>query len=224
MDTHGIILLIIAALEFALAVYLFLTRSKGHVIYSYALFILSVTIWVLGNGLYRIIQDDATAFVWVRVLYFASVLIAITFVYFSLSFPHLIRPIRLIHSLLLVAPALVFLYVLFFTNSLVSSISGQPGIRQLSWGPFYHVFALWFMLYFGWGIVNLLKRLPLTSGFQYWQLKTLLTGIIISAVIGTTFNLILPWFNGPQLFFLGTEGSSIWLGVTSYIVFSKRAT
>lgn len=222
VDAHGIILLVIAALELLFVYYLWHTRSKGHVLYSFAGFAVSVVVWVGGNGLHRLVLTNKAAFFWTDVNHMAAMLIAIFFLYFSWAFPCLVASIKIKKVVLLIAPAVIFFCLMFFTNTIIQDVTGPNNNRYQVNGPLYHLYAVVFLAYFISALTNLFKRYKSSGGDQKWQLGALLIGLIGSGTFGTLFDLFLPWFGGPQYFYIGPESSVIWLGFVSYIVFSKR--
>ena len=76
MDIHGIILIVIAIVEFIFGLFLFITREKGHIIYSYSLTILGIVFWVLSNGLYRLVNTSDEALFWVNIAHLSAGFIA----------------------------------------------------------------------------------------------------------------------------------------------------
>ncbi len=221
MDIHGIILLIIAALELILLLYLLFTRSKGHIIYAFTIFTVGVIFWVMGNGLYRLVKTNELAFLWIDINQFAAMVIAVGLVYLSLSFPYLEKRITKIILAVWVFILFVFAYLLFFTDSVIKGVSGPISDRFAEKGSLYHMYAIVFLLMFVWAFVNFFKKYGRTAGVQKWQVGVLSVGLIGSAIFGTLFDLFLPWFGGPQYFYLGPESSVIWLAFTVYIVFKK---
>ncbi len=220
-DIHGIILLIIAALELLLLLYLLFTRSKGHIIYSFTIFTVGVIFWVMGNGIHRLVKTNEAAFFWTDINHFAAIIIAVGLVYLSLAFPYLEKKISNAVKTVLITIIILFAYLIFFTEIIVESITGPIDNRFQVIGPMYHFYAIVFLLLFIWAFINLFRKYKITEGIQRWQVGALLVGLMGSAIFGTLFDLFLPWFGGPQYFYLGPESSVIWLGFTSYIVFKE---
>ena len=221
-DTHGIILVIISLIEAVFILWLFFTRSKGHILYSYLGFAVGVFFWVLGNGLHRLMDTNEAAFFWTDINHFFAMLIAVSFLYFSYAFPYFTSRINIRKIVILILPLVAFFILIFFTNTIVEKITGEFGSRFQVIGPLYHLYAVTWLFYFLWGLKNLFKKLKISDGVQRWQIKWLLVGIIISGIFGTFFDLFMTWFGGPQYYYLGSESSLIWLTFTGYVIFKKQ--
>ncbi|MFH2097412.1 MAG: histidine kinase N-terminal 7TM domain-containing protein [bacterium] len=221
MDIHGIVHIVIAALEILLGIYLLVSRVRDHKIYSYALFVFAIAAWVLSVGLYGMVENNETALFWAKSSHISSVVIAFALLYFSYSFPNQSIRFRLSHILSAVVPILLFGYLLYATDTWIEKVTGPMSDRYMEIGPTYTIFAVWFLVYMFWAMYNLYKKFVSSSGVYRKMLRVFLVSIVISFVLGTTFNLFLPWFGGPQMFYFGTESSVLWLGFSTYIILKK---
>lgn len=225
MQDIGIALLIIAALELLSGIYIFVTRVKGHIVYAHSIIVLGVVLWVAGNGMFALNTLVDALYFWTRFIYIGAVILTIGFVYFSYAFPYFDVPLHRGTVLLLAGSFLYFTWVMGFTNKLLAGVQGQTqfGIHPVLFGDLYHLFIVWFLALFVWAFVNLLRKLKKAQGVHRWQIKSVFLGVLLSFLVGATFNVFLPLLGGPQWFFVGAGSSIFWLAFTSYIVFNKKA-
>lgn len=220
-DIHGIIQVVIAVLELILAIYLFKSRVRGHIIYSFTLFIFGVALWVFGNGLYRLVGTNDAALWWMNLNHLSAGIIAVGLLYFSYAFPYQTVAFKRHHIVAFIVPLVVLGYLLFGTNTLITKITGETPNRVQVIGQTYVLFALWFLIYMGWAFFNLIRKYRTAGGASRRLQKLTLLSLLASFILGSLFDLFFPLFGGPQLFYVGTESSIIWLGVTTYIVIRR---
>lgn len=220
----GWILIVIAAIELLSGVYVFMTRVKGHLVYSHTLVVLGVTSWVFANGAYRLTSSPETAFLWARLFYIGSILLTASFVYFTYVFPYAVRPLTRAVTLPLVLSAAYMIILISLSDQLIKSVSITLSGKELHYGTAYHIFLVWFFAMFIWGFSNLLQTLRTAAGVHHWQVKNIFLGVLLSFIFGSTFNLILPFLiHGTQWFYLGAGSSIFWLAFTTYMVFNRKA-
>lgn len=225
MQDIGIILLIIAALELLSGIYIFVTRVKGHIVYAHSIIVLGVVLWVAGNGMFALNTTNDMLFFWTKFIYIGAVILTVGFVYFSYAFPYFDIQLRRGTTTLFIASLVYFTWLMGFTHLFIVSIQQnlRSGAYEVVYGDFYHVFALWFLFFFVWGFANLWRKLKKASGVHRWQIRNVFIGVLLSFLVGATFNLILPWIHGPQWFYIGAGSSLFWLAFTTYMVFNKKA-
>lgn len=225
MQIIGITLLAIAFLELLSGIYIFITRVKGHIVYAHSIIVLGVVLWVTGNGMFALGTANDVLFFWTKFIYIGTAILTIGFVYFSYAFPYFDIQLHRGTVALFACSFLYFGWLMGFTQMLIAGTQQnlQTGANEVIYGDFYHVFALWFLFFFVWGFANLWRKLKKASGVHRWQIKNVLFGVLLSFVLGATFNLILPWIHGPQWFYIGAGSSIFWLGFTTYMVFNKKA-
>ncbi|MFA6198627.1 MAG: histidine kinase N-terminal 7TM domain-containing protein [Patescibacteria group bacterium] len=220
-ETHSIILLILAGLEFLLMFYLLSTRSRGAVVYSYSAFIFFVGIWVMSTGLFGLLKDEATGVFWSRMANYAAIMIMVVFVYFAYAYPYFLMRFSRAYKYFLTAIAAIFLALNFFTEHLTKSVVISDQINRETFGDLFWLYVAVLIALYVWAIYKIISKYRLAEGTHKNNLLILLIGFVGSGVIGIFFNAVMPLFGGTQSYFIGTEATVIWLSVTTYIVFKK---
>ena len=121
-NIHGIILPIIALVEFIFAYYLIFRKQKNEISRSLGLFFLFVGLWALGLGLYKGLGSDAYAFIASKTTYVSAAFIATSFVYFSLIYPFKTRHLKVLDVVAIRAPGVVVIFLLIFSTLSTYSI------------------------------------------------------------------------------------------------------
>lgn len=221
---HGILDIVIGTGELALAVYFFRTHSGSRMRQFYALFVFGVALWVITNGIWRTspLETEFMQFV-IRLTFFASTIIASSFLIFSWLFPYPIHNIPKILYWIALLPILLFGILFLFTNLILSGVSVSGNVLTTNYESYYPLFGWWFIIYWTWAVVTLtIKRLRAQEPFKS-TLTIFLIGIYGSSIIGVFTNLMLPLFWGIQDWgWLGPMASVLWLGMTSYIIVRNR--
>ena len=222
METHAFILIGIVILEFVLGFYILFRNPKSDINISYSLFIFSIALWGLFNAVFILINDLNEAFIWGKMTYLMAGLIITNFLYFSWVFPFKRTEFNLPKKLIILLPNVLILIFLLTSKLLVANPIFRHGTNDLTLGPAYNFYVLFFVGYWIWGLINLISKYKTSDGIHRWQLKWLLWGIIVTSIFAMTTNLFLPWFKVTRFGLVGPESSIVWLGFTSYIIFMKR--
>lgn len=223
IDIHGIILISIAALELLSGIYIFVTRTKGHIVYAHSLIVLGVVVWVFGDGMYRLTSDPAVVELWMKIFYFGATVLTIAFVYFTYAFPFFLRKLSWPIVTIFIVSA-VYIGALVILTDDIARVIAPAGKIRLQYGTLHQVFMLWFHAMFFWGFANLVEKMKVTAGIYHWQVRNIFLGILLSFIFGDIFALLLPAFGGPQWFYIACESSIFWLAFVTYIMFGKPRT
>lgn len=218
------ILIPIAILELILGIYILSRRPRSAVSVSFAIFCFSVALWVFSNGFGYVATTKMYQWFWWNLTFPAASAIVSVFLFFSWIFPYKSKLIRVKDYLLVITPALFFSALLIFTDWFIKDINYAKSPPQFVFGPFFHVFGVYFLIYWIGAFINLLLKYKKSDGIHRWQLKYLLWGLAFSSVFGMATNLLLPWVMNLITFyydFIGPASSIIWLGMVSYIIWKK---
>lgn len=215
----GILLILISLAEGVLGVW-FLTRYQNNQSTKYyGWFAVAVAVYVLSNGLGYLLNNFyiAERFGWIGGLMTAAFILP-----FSYSFPlPRKRPDELIA--LILWPMAIFIPGLIFTNIFITDIDVidyRAGYQTLA-GEFFWFALLFFVSYWAWALANIWRTMQKSNGLHRWQLKMILTGLILSVVISAIFDILLPIIIKSTLGFVGSIFSAIWLAYTSRILLKK---
>lgn len=217
-DIQGIILIIIAIVEFILGLYILIKHQSQKIPIYYSLFIFSVVIWVLSNGIFVLTVSNF----WGDLAFVGAILLVAFFLVFAWVFPYEDKIIGVKRKLFLILPVIFFIVTLYINGIFIKEYSDpfHGGSHDIH-GPIYYFFVVYILTCFIWGISVLINKFKKSDGIHRWQLKYFLIGIILSCIFGVTFNLILPLFGVSSYSSYGPASTIIWLGFTSYIILKK---
>lgn len=217
----GYVLLLLSFAEFFLGLY-FLTRYKNQQsTFWYGLFCIGVAIYVGMNGMGYTNALIAGRFA-EHLSWAGGALATAFFLPFTYTFP--LPRWRVSESL----PWAVWPVVLFVPGFLFSNIFVvQQGIVRFgegyktATGEFFWFFLLFFVSYWIWSIVNLVRSYRIADGIRRLQLKVLLLGVLLSLAGSTVFDIYMPLTNVVRYGYMGSLFTSAWVGVTSYIILKR---
>lgn len=223
MDIKALLLFIIAFLNVSLAIFIYSRGTKKRVNISYSLAVLSVSLWSLSLGMVQVVESAAHAILWAKAAYLFATFIAANFLYFSLVFPYSHKPLT--HRTLLFIFGFPFLLAILLgtTNFLIRGIVSQPWGREFILGaPEYLAYTLWFLVVMGWPFFHLYHKYKRSKGVERMQLRYVLFGTLASAVLGSLFSLILPWFRSQRFFWLGPLFTIVTISSVAYAIIKHR--
>lgn len=219
MSIHGYIMLVVAALEIALVLYL-LTYQKSPITLWYVVFVIGVAAYVITNAITYL---NLNASVYVHLTqWFAGAVLTAAFLMFALYFPFRSDRPSQFESLIFWVPVLLFFVILYVAKDFIVSLDPRYLPAKQSYGLSVWTFPAFFVLYWVLGIGVLIQRLRRADGIHRWQLKTLLFGAILAPLLfSTIFDVFLPIFGVWGFGWIGAETTIIWLGFTAYIIRKK---
>jgi len=93
-----------------------------------------------------------------------------------------------------------------------------PFLVEVTFGPVYRLFAIYFMTYFGFGLFNLSKKYFASQGREKLQIFYVLFGVATSGLIGIAASLLLPIMGITHLFALGPPATLIMAVFVAYAI------
>lgn len=224
--THSIILVIIGLAELGLAIYFWMTAGD-RVRRYFALFVLGVSMWVFTSGLANILYSELRPISQATILnnhflFWGPVIALSSLLIVTWLFPFPSYAIEAPAKLVLLFPILLFGLLIFFTDTIVVSVSHTLPYESVVYGQAYPYFILFVLVYYFWSLITLIRKYRIAVGFQKAILSKFLIGIAGSGVIGVYTNGLMPLlFNDQSLWWLGPEASIIWLSITGYVMLKK---
>ena len=215
----GYTLLAIAIIEFVLGIF-FLTRYKNQQsTFWFGLFCIGSAIYVGSNGMGFV---SNTFSIGEKMSWLGGMIATAMFLPFSTSFPF---PQKNFRELI---PWALWPVAIFSTGLIFSDvfIVGR-GITQFTPGYMTQPGQLfWFMsavlvLYWTWSLANLFRTFKKSDGIFKKNLSLILFGILVSLVFSIFFDIVLPLVTVNTFGYVGSVMTSVWLGMTSYILIKK---
>jgi hypothetical protein len=219
--TIGIILSLIALAELYLGIWFLAKYRKNQATMWFGLFCLGAAIYVGSNGLgfleIFVTPDTAERLGWA-----GGAIATAMFLPFSFSFPLPYKTNRELVSLA-VWPVALFVPGFLWTNVLLENqrkIVFGEGV-QTDPGPLFWFFLVFFAIYWGWALVNMILHMRRSDGIHRWQLRMMLFGIGISLLVSVGVDIVWPLITVSRLGYIGSLFNSAWLGFTAYILLKK---
>lgn len=214
--------IIVAAAACNLLVGSLVFSRAGHRL-SNKLFLLvasSVAVWSIGIAFFLISNDGPQGRLLVNLYYTAAWCIGLGLYAFSRAWvgkpmPHL-KPL---FFLLVAVPALV---LILDPNLIVTSIQFEPRLEATLNPVTQFFYSLGFIGAFTGGVYTLWKGLATRTGYQHSQLQLIVAGFVSAGVVGTVFNLAMPWFGVYDLIWVGPISSVLFVGCIAYAIVKHR--
>lgn len=218
----GIILLIIALTELFIGFWFLVKYKNNQATFWYGLVCLGVTLYVGANGIgyLGIFLNGNIA---ERIAWLGALLFTISFLSFVYSYP-VVKKKAADLMVLIIWPLAVFAPVFLWTNFIIKNngiLHYREGYTR-AFGEYFWYFLIFFLVYWLWSIIILGQRLKDSDGLHRRNLMIILWGVLISLFAGVIFDIILPLTHPLSNFgYIGSLFTSVWLGVTSYILLKK---
>ncbi len=223
MDIEGLLLLITTGVNFGPAFFILLKnwRNKINVWFAATLFLIAV--WSFCMAMFRASFEPRLIRMWSDLYYLMAALIALTFFYFTHSFPVEIKKLsRFVHvTALAVTIILVFI---IFSEGIVGDIR-----RSASYGhdvaihPMnYFLYCVYFFGFLAVSFIHLRKKMVLIPAFTKKVVEIVFYATLLSAIAGSVFDLMLPLFGNYRLIWIGPLFTIVMVFIIVRYVFIKE--
>jgi PAS domain S-box-containing protein len=188
-------LFLVALLETVLGVIVLVRSPHRPVNRWFAAFAVNIAVWGTGVALRRVVSDPMVALLVLRTTFAAGTLTPVTFFHFVRVFPRPATTNPRFGEILTVAG--LFISGLAFSPWIVADV--QAGARGLEpvYGPLHPLFAIFFLITFTWGFVQLVRKRHRLSGFMRAQLNYVFLGTALATAGATITNVVVPLLVGP---------------------------
>ncbi|KKQ89380.1 MAG: PAS/PAC sensor signal transduction histidine kinase [Candidatus Curtissbacteria bacterium GW2011_GWC2_38_9] len=200
----------------SLAVLFYSLRTKADIFFSIAA--LASTLWILSMFFYRISSDFIFINFFGHLLYYAGISIAVAYYLFSANF---------LSERKILYPLHIFIYgaligaIFLLPNLFIRSIDYSS--KTMVFGPTYFIYSILMVGYFLISFSRLIStRKQLNSDLRKKQIDFAFFGTSISIVIGLAFDIIIPFFGGFRLFWLGPAAVTFMVVSISYAIFEHN--
>jgi PAS domain S-box-containing protein len=169
-----------------------LIKNPHALIHRYfALFSISVASWTMSNSLLSVFAQSESGYVWARLAFASSAVIAVAFLLFATVFPTPEPPSPRVMLATMVTVGLIA-FAASFTALIVRGTASSGGRLQVLYGPLHRPFGLYFVSCFGFSLYLLTRKLLRLRGIQKLQLRYLFFAVLTAAVGATFTNLVIP--------------------------------
>jgi signal transduction histidine kinase len=222
MDIRTLFLVLVTTINISLAALVFLKSKRSEITLSFIALVIGLSAWAITNALFFIANTREEAFFFAQLSYMSGILITTSFWYFSLVFPTSQQRITPLHKLFIPAATILIWMIIWIPGLILQDVDITPGQQSLMTGPGLPLFGAFFVLTLGWGFINTIRNFLHTRGISKAQLAYILWGAAITAILGTSTNLILPLLGNYQLVWLGPDFATIFIGTIAYTIIRHR--
>jgi len=218
----GYILLLLGLVELTFGLLLIIQRRKESTALWFGMFIISVAIYVIANGLgylhLFINQSQAEHIAWT-----SGALIATFILPFSFSYPYPRKQFTEL-ILLVIWPIIIFVPGVLWTNAFIQQKAidnfGNGYISKT--GVYFPLYMVFFIGYWAWALLNLFISINKSDGVQKRQLIIFCVGTALSLLLSSYFDLYKPLNDSTRFGYIGSLCTGLWFGFIGYIMLSKE--
>lgn len=217
-----ILILVVAALNFALGFFVWQKNKKNKVNISFAILALSFSIWSLFFYFYfnPIFLSRVT---WIKLVYLMVFIMIYSFFYFVCFFlikrSSLFKILTIIFSLFTIP----LIWVLFFTELWVKNVILKSWGPEMVLGPAFVPFQIFATFFFIVVLVILIKNYFSVKGIAKLQFKYILLGIFSYGILITLTDVIVPLIlKTSRLFWMGPFFTLLFIGFSTYAITRYR--
>jgi two-component system NtrC family sensor kinase len=175
--------------------------------------------WAFSFFMVYLLGGDPLRLFWGRMGFATAGLIPASFLCFVLLFPVAKRDLSSAKLFSLFVPS-IFIFVLSFTNQIVSSLGSGP--KMFNYGPCYPFFSVYFIIYMILCFIFLIKSFKKAVGLVRLQIKYFLIGMSLTAGFGVIANLFFPMIGISKFNWLGPPFTVIIVGCITYSIVKHR--
>ena len=188
------------------------------------LFVLSVAFWSISMFFFRSAEGVSGSIFWAKILYLSATIIPACFLCFSYAFPEDEVFLKSRKNYLIFLPFIIIAIMSLLPEFLVKSINIIPNKEKeiIFNKPVYVLYSLYINIYFMLNYIVLIKKYFKYSGIIKTQLTYIITGTLISTLIGLVTNLLLPTFGIFALNWVGQVGLIVMLTTIFYAILKHR--
>ncbi len=182
---------------------------------SFSLLTWALAAWAFSILMIFMFKEPRSRLFWVKMSYVTASYIPSTFLYFSRIFP------KEKSNLSLLKISLIFLFssifaALSFSQWMVRSADWQT--LTISYGVAHRCFSIFLILFVFAGIFSIAKSLFGSVGLERLQIKYCLFGMLVSAIIAVSLNVVLPSLGTSRLSSWGPPSTLIMVCFITYSI------
>lgn len=186
---------------------LVLKRKRRAVDFSFAGIVLGIMIWIATVAMFPYFTDKKILILIAQLAYIGPLLVAVSVVFFSYSFPVKTKQFTVFKRLIASVGGALALIIIFIPNFVLEDIGNED--YELVTGPGLNLLFFIIISFLIWCLFNLIVKYRKLSGVYKLQLRYLYIGLFFSALIGAFTNALLPLFDVYRLVFFGPSATII---------------
>ena len=213
MNPFSLGLLFAAATTYAMALWVFLLRSRRKMHTVFICYLISVGFWATFSAVQTLSSDPNTVLIAVRLMHWGAIFISVFFLHFLYYLTGKIR-----RSVLMACYLIAFVFLVFNNTSFfVSGIKPQPPFHYfMTAGPVYPLYIVFFLVTWSCAVLHLFSQMKASTGKKRRQLQLLFIGSLIGYVGGSGAFLPVYNLNFPVIYPYGSFAIAITVCVMTY--------
>lgn len=190
---------------------------------TFAWLMSATSLWMVSAFLSQKTPESASALLLVRLAFVAAAAIALFALLFAAVFPNGTRTIYTRRFWWTAWGLGIVMMVLSGSSWMIEEVTLFPWGANVVPGPLYPLFLVYFVGFLGAGLWQIYARWQASMGLVRHQIAYLLTGFVLTALVGSTTNLILPLLTGTNPYAQYGPISSLFVaGFTGYAILTRR--
>ncbi|MBU0687665.1 MAG: PAS domain S-box protein [Candidatus Margulisbacteria bacterium] len=221
LSLNNHILMLTFIIYVGLGIFIFFWNKKNQSNRSFAAFLFCVALWTLSFYIFQNVTTPDWVLMARRFTPVGSSLLAGYFLYFSLIFPSEKQKIAKWLQMVVLLPGWVFAIISIFSGLMIKAVVVEgliPFTVKPIFGPVYPLFTVYFIIYFFAGIAVLIWKYRQAVDKAKLQLAYVLSGALISGILGVIVSLILPLLGMSFLFVSGPPFTLVLAGFVTYAI------
>lgn len=221
-DQINIVLILVALLNFALGILIYVNGRKKVINKTYSLNIIAIVSWTIAMFLFRSSSADFDIF-WCKVLYIVPTFIASSFLCFTYIFPSKFEKNVKVRCQVFLIINFLLVVLVAYSDLVILEVNRRPGLeKEIIFGPLYVLYFIYTLFFFSFGFYRLFKKYLKTQGLEKSQILYLVLGYALAANLAFVTNLTMPWMGYFFLNWLGQIFTIFMVGFTAYAVLRYR--
>jgi signal transduction histidine kinase len=212
-------LLIISIFNLLFGLLVLIKSPRNKIFTVFVILVFSAALWSFGLGMFIVSNNSKDALIWTNVYYIAGALIGYFLMIFASIFPEEkdIKPMLLI---LYTIPVIIYIaLILFIPEFLVKGVIINENGNDVNLGKSeYFLYIVLLVTYIYMALLVLYTKYRKYNGLKRYQLLFIFSSILIAAIAGTIFDLILPWFGNYELIWVGPQFTIIMIVIMFYAI------
>jgi len=216
-------LIFVAVANLLAGIYVWSINRKNKINIYFSLAMVGVAFWGASEGFMFIAKTVDLVALFGKLTYAFGIFIALNFLLFSFYFPF---QARRLNKVIILTPIIIFLVTIIFV--FIPGLLIKQGVlantivanNDLLLNPIgFWLYMISFMFLFGWSFCNLIKKYFGSDGFIRQQLKYIISTSSIFFILATIFDLLVPYFKGEVLGWIGPYATLVMFFAIAYLIF-----
>ncbi len=225
MLIQDLLIIFTAGISFAVGLLIVMRDRHAMVNIMYFLLTIFMSSWAISLLMFRTYEANDVAELFGRFSYIAGLLMVVFFYIFTRYFPYRDRMISRITIAFLVLISAITIYIMLFTDVLVSRVVVINGVVSMVTNPFVHgAYGLMLLTLLILGIANLFLKKHNSGGDHRKQIDSLLRVSLVAGIFGAVFDIFLPIFGDYSWNWLGPQFLVLLSVAVGMIIYSHKFT